>query len=129
MNGDEAMCFGSAFIAANNSKEFRMKPFMLTTHLEFDVMLKISPIDSDDAVDMDNNYSENTDEADAIQYDQEIQIFNKTDFLGKSTSLTINYDRNARLEIFRIDEGDASPIILESYLLDDIKSQYEKTLS
>jgi len=32
LNGDEAMCFGSAFIAANSSASFKVRKVFLTQH-------------------------------------------------------------------------------------------------
>lgn len=32
LNGDEAMCFGAAFIAANSSSSFKVRKVYLTQH-------------------------------------------------------------------------------------------------
>jgi len=50
LNGDEAMCFGSAFIASNSSSSFKVKSVLLTQHPDYDVHLKISPTKADEAV-------------------------------------------------------------------------------
>jgi molecular chaperone DnaK (HSP70) len=50
LNGDEAMCFGSAYIAANFSQKFRVKSILLTTNPDIEVLLKISPLNPDDAM-------------------------------------------------------------------------------
>jgi len=48
LNGDEAMCFGSAFIATNSSSNFKVKKIFLTQALPFDVQVKITPLDESD---------------------------------------------------------------------------------
>jgi hypoxia up-regulated 1 len=35
LNGDEAMCFGAAFIAANSSASFKVRKVYLTQHPRF----------------------------------------------------------------------------------------------
>ena len=50
LNGDEAMCFGSAFIASNSSSSMKVKQIFLTHNPEYEVLLKISPINPEDAI-------------------------------------------------------------------------------
>jgi len=50
LNGDEAMCFGSAFIASNSSSNFKVKQVFLTQHPDFDVHMKISPLKAEDGL-------------------------------------------------------------------------------
>jgi hypoxia up-regulated 1 len=42
LNGDEAMCFGSAFIASNSSESFKVKKIYLTQRIPEGYSLKIS---------------------------------------------------------------------------------------
>lgn len=44
LNGDESMAFGAAFIAANSSSSYKVRKVFLTQHPEFDVKIKISPL-------------------------------------------------------------------------------------
>lgn len=46
MNGDEAMCFGSAFIASNSSASFRVRKVFLTQHPVHDISIHITPVDT-----------------------------------------------------------------------------------
>jgi hypothetical protein len=46
LNGDEAMCFGSAFIASNSSASFKVRKVFLTSHPEQPFFINISPIDT-----------------------------------------------------------------------------------
>lgn len=46
MNGDEAMCFGAAFIAANSSASFKVRKVFLTQHPNHEFQIKISPVNS-----------------------------------------------------------------------------------
>jgi len=44
LNGDEAMCFGSAFIASNSSSAYKVKHVFLTQNPKYDVHVKISAL-------------------------------------------------------------------------------------
>ena len=44
LNGDEGMAFGSAFIAANSSSSYKVRKVFLTQHPEFEIKVKISPL-------------------------------------------------------------------------------------
>ena len=43
LNGDEAMCFGSAFIASNSSASFKVRKVFLTQHPSTPFSIRISP--------------------------------------------------------------------------------------
>lgn len=45
LNGDEAMCFGSAFIASNSSASFKVRKVYLTVHPENQLSIHITPLD------------------------------------------------------------------------------------
>lgn len=42
LNGDEAMCFGAAFIAANSSSSFKVRKVFLTQHPNFEYRIEIN---------------------------------------------------------------------------------------
>jgi molecular chaperone DnaK (HSP70) len=44
LNGDEAMCFGAAFIAQNYSRQFKVKKIFLTQYPSRKFIAKIEPI-------------------------------------------------------------------------------------
>ena len=44
LNGDEAMSFGSAFIAANSSTSFKVRKVYLTQHPKYDIRVKVAPL-------------------------------------------------------------------------------------
>ncbi len=44
LNGDEAMCFGAAFVAANSSASFKVRKVYLTQHPTQSISIKISPV-------------------------------------------------------------------------------------
>ena len=50
LNGDEAMCFGSAFIASNSSSAYKVKHVFLTQNPKYDVHVKISALNDEDAL-------------------------------------------------------------------------------
>lgn len=100
---------------------------MLTAHPEFDVTLKISPLDPSEAMSEDDQKAEGVEEADIIKYNQEIKLFNTTDYMGKSKGLSMNYNRNMKLELFK-DDGEIQEL-LETFTLNDVKEQYENELN
>jgi hypoxia up-regulated 1 len=103
LNGDEAMCFGSAFIASNSSTSFKVKSVLVTQHPEFDVHLKISPTKPEEAISEEDQKAEGLEEADIIKYTQEIRLFNRDkDYMGKSKGLSMNYNKDMTLEFFRV---------------------------
>ena len=68
LNGDEAMCFGSAFIATNSSSAFKVKQVYLTQNIPHDVWIKISPLEPKEALTEDEQKAEGTEEDDIIKY-------------------------------------------------------------
>lgn len=47
LNGDEAMCFGSAFLGSNSSSSFRVGKVLMTQKPDYDIKLIISPLRAD----------------------------------------------------------------------------------
>lgn len=45
LNGDEAMSFGSAFIASNSSASYKVRKVYLTQHPKYDIRIRMSPLD------------------------------------------------------------------------------------
>jgi hypoxia up-regulated 1 len=45
LNGDEAVCFGSAFIAANSSASYKVRKVYLTQHPSYQIAIEVSPAD------------------------------------------------------------------------------------
>ena len=45
LNGDEAMCFGAAFIASNSSASFKVRKVFLTVHPNANYSIHITPVD------------------------------------------------------------------------------------
>jgi hypothetical protein len=129
LNGDEAMCFGSAFLAANSSSSMKVKQVLLTAHPQYDVTLKISPLDPTEATSEEDQKAEGVEESDLIKYYQDVKLFNTSDYMGKSKGLSMNYNRNMKLELFRVDSEDAEPLLLETFSLDDVKEQYENEVN
>jgi len=133
LNGDEAMCFGSAFIASNSSSSFKVKQVFLTQHPLYDVYLKISPVDEKDALTEDEQRAEGLEEEDIIKYYQNMKLFNTSDYLGKSKGLTMNYNKNMRIQLYKMLNGDSSEDqdleLLDTFTLEDVKDQFEAELS
>jgi len=69
LNGDEAMCFGSAFIASNSSSSFKVSPIFLTSQSKYDIKLKITPQKPEEAISVEDQKSEGIEDADIINYE------------------------------------------------------------
>lgn len=81
LNGDEAMCFGSAFLAANSSSSFKVRKVFLTQHPQHAYKIEIKPIVPIDAADV--KVDDETEEGEKpVSYDKEVVLYKKTDYLG-----------------------------------------------
>lgn len=89
------MCFGSAFIGSNLTSAYRVASVLLSHKPDFDVVLKISPIDEKDSMTEADQKASGVEDAELIKYNQVIALFNTThDYYGKSKVLTMNYNTN-----------------------------------
>jgi len=101
MNGDEAMCFGAAFIASNSSSSFKVRKVFLTSHPRSAVKIKIEPlVDPESAVSSDS-------EQDAVDYHKEVTLYKKSDYLGQRKTINVIYDRAMLISVYNIDEEDS----------------------
>jgi len=101
LNGDEAMCFGSAFIASNSSSAYKVKHVFLTQNPKYDVHVKITALKEEDALTEDEQKQLGVEEDEIIRYTQEFRLFNTTDYIGKSKGLSLNYDKDMKIELFK----------------------------
>lgn len=126
LNGDEGMCFGSAFIAANSSSSYQVRKVYLTQHPEFDVQIKISPLDEEAAKEAES--SDNSDE-EGIKYLKDVVLYKTSDYLGQKKTINLSYDKNMKIEAFKLEplEDDAdvdaerTGELLVTYTLDEIE--------
>jgi len=88
LNGDEAMSFGSAFIASNSSASFKVRKVYLTQHPKYDIRVQLKPLDPEVA-DLKKQEKEVADalleefeESDAIVYEKDTVLYKRTDYLG-----------------------------------------------
>jgi hypothetical protein len=96
LNGDESMCFGSAFIASNSSSSFKVRKVYLTQHPSFGVTIEISPVDSSKT----DSSSSSDDEDDTIQYSKTVNLYKTTDFLGQKKSLSLTYNTDMKIDVY-----------------------------
>lgn len=108
LNGDEAMCFGAAFIAANSSSSFKVRKVYLTQHPQFDYRIEIRPME-EQKVSEDSN----------ITYSKDLTLFKKTDYVGSKKTVALNYDRNMKVDVFGVYNNDKEEL-LATYLIDEI---------
>lgn len=118
LNGDESMAFGAAFIAANSSSSYKVRKVFLTQHPEFEVKVRISPL----------NYtaeSESQSESEeGINYNREVVLYKQSDYLGQKKTVNLNYDKGMKVECFKVtpqDEGEAIEELLVTYDLDEVE--------
>lgn len=132
LNGDEAMCFGSAFIGSNNTMSFKVASVMLTQKPDYQVRMVIEPMDPADALSEEDQRAEGAEDEDIIRYSQDIRLFNDTDYMGKSKGLTMVYNKNMRVKFYRAPLGSEVPLeeqeLLDTFELDDLKDQYESAV-
>ena len=129
LNGDEAMCFGSAFIGSNNTMSFKVASVMLTQNPDYEIRMIIEPMDAGDALTEEDQRAEGAEDEDIIKYTQDLRLFNNTDYIGKSKGLTMTYNKNMRVKFYKGALGSEAPTEelewLDTFELDDLKEQYE----
>lgn len=117
LNGDEAMAFGSTFIATNSSSEFRMRKVYLTHHPEFSYRISIKPIEpkkkEDIKAETETPKEGETKEGEAkkeaepvkkktdekpISYEKTVTLYNhKKDYLGQKKTIQLSYDKAMKI--------------------------------
>ena len=101
LNGDEAMCFGSAFIASNSSTAYKVKQVFLTQNPKYDVHIRISALRQEDSLTEEEQKQLGVEENEIIKYNQEFRLFNTSDYIGRSKGLSLNYDKDMKIELFK----------------------------
>ena len=111
------MAFGAAFIAANSSSSYKVRKVYLTQHPEFEVKVKISPLNEQPATEAQDGDEE------AINYHRELVLYKPADYLGQKKTVNLNYDKGMRVECFKLTQGDSEPVqeLLVTYDLDEIE--------
>lgn len=123
LNGDEAMCFGSAFIVSNFTSSFKVKHFYLTQHPKYDVQIKISPLSGDapevsqvdgtESVEVsDGGDGEDGEAQDMINYYREVTLFSREHYLGQRKTMNIVYDRGMKIEATALHYGDDGETVI-----------------
>jgi len=121
LNGDEAMCFGSAFIASNSSSAYKVKHVFLTQNPKYDIHVKISALKPEDGLTEDEQKLLGVEEEEIIKYDQEFRLFNTSDYIGKSKGLSLNYDKDMKIELFKA-VGEGEKELIDTFIFDNIGS-------
>jgi hypoxia up-regulated 1 len=99
LNGDEAMSFGSAFIASNSSAAFKVRKVYLTQHPQYDIRVKMTPYDPTVA-DLKKQAALDSGEAedDRIVYEKETVLYKRSDYLGQKKTIHLAYDVAMKIE-------------------------------
>lgn len=111
LNGDEAMCFGSAFIASNSSSSFKVRKVYLTQHPSFEYRLEISQLEATEI---------EVDEIKDITYKKDFTLFKTTDYLGAKKTIALSYDQNMKIDVFAVDPFTGDEQHLATYTYDEI---------
>jgi molecular chaperone DnaK (HSP70) len=97
LNGDEAMCFGSAFIASNSSESFKVKKIFLTQRIPTALTIRISPLESE------------AEKSEEVEYSKTAKLFKQGDILGLKKTISLTYDLDMQIELFRGEQTDSDP--------------------
>jgi len=124
LNGDEAMCFGSAFIASNSSSNFKVSQIFMTNLCKHSIKMKISPLNAEETMSVEEQQQEGIEEADIINYYQEFDLFNTSDYMGKSKGISLNYNKNMKVELFKKEKDDIEEL-LDTFLFEDLEARYK----
>lgn len=109
LNGDEAMCFGSAFIASNSSTSFKVKKIFLTQSVPETYSIRIQKLEPE------------AEEFEEIQYTKTAKLFKKGDVMGLKKSLSIAYDQDMYIQLFQGELQDEESAFDESQMLSEFK--------
>lgn len=117
LNGDEAMSFGSAFIASNSSASYKVRKVYLTQHPRSDIKIKITPLTME---------GEEADlEKSEIDYTKDTVLYTRNDYLGQRKTIHVEYDRNMLITASTVlDDGTEEDIV--SYEITDISKVMAK---
>lgn len=113
------MCFGAAFIAANSSSGFKVRKVFLTQHPRFEYRIEINsePPQKQDA---------NSD----ITYKKDVTLFKKTDYLGQKKTMALTYDKNMKVDVYKVNLDESkSEELLATYLIDEIEDIVKNNIS
>lgn len=87
LNGDESMAFGAAFMAANISTIYRVKPVHFYDGYEFDMQVVITGTDQQDSF-----YKQTT-------------LFPRKTRYGSKKSVAFIHDKNVKIEVNQLLDG------------------------
>ena len=108
LNGDEAMCFGAAFIASNSSSSFKVRKVYLTQHPLHDYRIELKPL-WDEAIPEDSE----------ISYTKKTTLFkSSTDYLGQKKTINVSYDKAMQVDVFAVDKDSEEHIA--TYKLEEL---------
>lgn len=103
LNGDEAMCFGSAFIASNSSSSFRVRKVYLTQHPQYDIKIEVTPVEPADIP----TGQDGEEEEPEIVYNKELVLYKRNkDYLGQKKTIALKYDRAMKVDVFAVEPQD-----------------------
>ena len=112
INGDESMAFGSAFLAANSSKKYKVKGLNLYDGWNFDVVANIKNLD------------ESIEEGDSNFLDKTVKVFKKGQRFGLIKDLLLKTKDNVLVSFWT--EKDDEKTLIKTIRISNI-SDYRKT--
>lgn len=93
------MCFGSAFIAANSSQQFKVRKVFLTQNPQHSYRVELEPLNLAD--------DETISEEDHAKYYKGFDLYKRQDaYLGQKKSLSLTYDKDLRITIYKTSDLD-----------------------
>lgn len=101
LNGDEAMSFGSSYIAANSTSSFKVRKVYLTQHPKYDIRINIRPLDDQIATEKRElavAADDSDDASDKIVYEKETILYKRSDYLGQKKTIHLYYDVSMKID-------------------------------
>lgn len=100
----------------------------LTQHPSYDVVIKVGPINKEDALTEDEQKAEGVEEGDIIKYFQEFKLFNTSDYIGKSKGLSFNYNKNMKIDLYKQIGEEEDLELLDTFTLTDVVQNLDREI-
>lgn len=80
-----------------------------------------------DALTEDEQRAEGLEDDEIVKYNQEFRLFNTSDYAGKSKGLSLNYNKDMKIELFKKDGEELE--LLDTFILDNLAKQYDAEIA
>lgn len=98
MNGDEAMSFGAAFIAANFSNSFKVRNIFVSSVINYPIYINVTELEESEPVEGEEPFFKNS------------ILHKKGDRLGIKKTLSLNHDKDLAVTVYTECHGTEYPL-------------------